>query len=72
MKEPTEKQKLLLEFINNYQIKYKVMPTLVEMSTKLNISVSQAQQRIDALIRKRYLERKNIYIIKKYELPNNN
>lgn len=65
MKEPTTKQLDILDYIKKYQEQHKVMPTLTELGSQLGISISGAQQRIDALIRKGYLERKNIYIIRK-------
>ena len=61
---PSPKQKDLLGFIETYQKENKVMPTFVEMAQKFEISLSGVQQRLDALKRKKLIERKNIYIIK--------
>ena len=64
MKELTAKQKSLLDYIANYQKEYKVMPTFVEMANAMGLKISALQTRLDALKRKKVLERKNIYIIK--------
>lgn len=65
MKQLTVIQKQTLDFIDNYQKEHKVMPTLVEMSNKFNVSVSAIIARLEPIIKKGHLERKNIYIIKK-------
>lgn len=65
MKQGTEKQIDLLRFIEEHQKQYKVMPTYVEMSSKFGVTNTAIAMRIEALTRKGYLERKNIYIIKK-------
>jgi len=64
MKQPTTKQQELIDFIADYQEKYKTPPTFVEMSQKFGVSMAAIQFRLNALQRKKIIQRKNIYIIK--------
>lgn len=64
MKELTQLQKELVDFIRDYQIRYKVAPTFVEMASERDVTVGAVQSMIYTLERKKAIRRKNIYIIK--------
>jgi SOS-response transcriptional repressor LexA len=64
MKQPTVKQQELLNFIADYQKQYNTPPTFVEMASKFGLSIAAIQSRLNALERKKIIQRKNIYIIK--------
>lgn len=62
--ELTDRQKELLDLIKEHQKTYNTVPTLVELASKMKITVAGVSQKIEALTRKKVIERKNIYIIK--------
>ncbi len=63
--ELTTKQRALLNFIDEHQRLYKVIPSLVELASAMGVSIAAIQAKIGALTRKKVLERKNIYLIKR-------
>jgi len=69
MKNLTDKQQDLLDFIEEYQKKHKVPPTFVEMASHFELTIAAIQSRLFSLERKKVIERKNIYIIKPLEYP---
>lgn len=68
MKLLTSKQKTTLEFLQDYQFKYKVRPTLVEVGQHLGVSAAAAQYKVDSLLRKKIIKLNNIYIFSSNEL----
>ena len=60
----TDRQSELLKYIGEYQKEFNTIPSLVELSNKMKITVAGVAQKINSLQRKGILERQNIYLIK--------
>jgi SOS-response transcriptional repressor LexA len=63
MKNLTDRQKQLKDFIVAYQEQNQKIPTLQTMAGSLGVSVARIQHIIGALKRKKFLVRENIYKI---------